>query len=822
MPNSVLNILKNNDFDRIYFELLSGNIEEQSDKLKILSSAIFLINSEDKVLQNFGYRLIVSYCNATSDFKPLYDISIRQGLFPISWGITHMGNVKDKFENSFLGLSVWSGIGNYIVNNKVYTKQQHDMTTFFEKENENSVVVIAPTSYGKTELILNLIRKNVEKNIVIIVPTKSLLSQTKKRIMESIIDYPRKIITHPEMFEKISVEKVICVLTQERLLRLLRKNPTLNFDIVVIDEAHNLLEQGERAILLATVIMILYKRNNYTAFKYLSPFLLDQTNLKIINTDYQLDVFRITEYIKTEKVYIYDFRNQKVAKYYDQFLDKFYKVNDELIHNEYELVLQKSEGKSIIYANKPIDIENIAYDLSRFLPVIEDDYIEIACHDLATHLHKDYKLIECLKHGIIYHHGSVPENIRSYIEHLYSTITGIKFVVTSSTLLEGVNIPAKDIYIFDNKKGKGQLTRSQFQNLIGRINRFGQIFGEHSIHLGGLIPRVYIVGSKYLSNRANLASFIKDTLWIEKKGKEVNKNILAVNHKLLPKERSLFHNTEVMINNLEPNIIKNNKINAKTEIGKLCFLNSINEIDIIENEESMQKRLLLLRDTNVTIIDSTKLIEIFSLLFLSFISEKAYNIKRLENDSAKKYYSMFINWRANNTSFNQMIASTIKYWERRCIETTGDVDIFVGKWGDKTRNGGFRKLWVNIREKTFTERVNLAIVRIKEEQDFIDNIFIKYIETLNDLKLLDDGLYNKIKYGTENEHKIELIKRGFSISAANLLIDNYASLISFEKDKEPKFNNEILQRIRTARENEVIAYEIEYNLISNMEQKKSG
>ena len=53
-------------------------------------------------------------------------------------------------------------------------------------------------------------------------------------------------------------ENIIAVLTQERLLRLLQNNPNLKFDLLVVDEAHNLLdefsEENYRSVILARCV----------------------------------------------------------------------------------------------------------------------------------------------------------------------------------------------------------------------------------------------------------------------------------------------------------------------------------------------------------------------------------------------------------------------------------------------------------------------------------------------------------------------------------------------------------------------------------------
>ena len=108
-------------------------------------------------------------------------------------------------------------------------------------------------------------------------------------------------------------------------------------------------------------------------------------------------------------------------------------------------------------------------------------------------LQPQYNLLACLRKGVIYHHGSVPDAIRIYIEDLYKRIPEIKFVVTTSTLLSGVNLPAERMFILDNKKGKGKLRPEAFKNLIGRVCRFSEIFNPSTGGLEMLEPQIHIV-----------------------------------------------------------------------------------------------------------------------------------------------------------------------------------------------------------------------------------------------------------------------------------------------------------------------------------------
>lgn len=143
-------------------------------------------------------------------------------------------------------------------------------------------------------------------------------------------------------------------------------------------------------------------------------------------------------------------------------------------------------------------------------------------------------------------------------------------------------------------------------------------------------------------------------------------------------------------------------------------------------------------------------------------------------------------------------------------ENTVYTEVYVDRWGDQTR-GGIRELWTDIRKKSHKEKINLAIVRIKEEQDFLDNTVIKYIEVLNDLHLLDEVLYLKIKYGTDDKLKVLLVKNGLSLGLANLVADQYSRYLKINyANNTVKYKDEIIEKMQENDENEVLIYEMQY------------
>ena len=126
---------------------------------------------------------------------------------------------------------------------------------------------------------------------------------------------------------------------------------------------------------------------------------------------------------------------------------------------------------------------------------------------------------------------------------------------------------------------------------------------------------------------------------------------------------------------------------------------------------------------------------------------------------------------------------------------------------------GFRPLWTDISTKSKPHLVNFAIVRIKEEQDFLENVLMKFIEAFNDLELIDTKLYSLIKYGTVNETLITVIKNGIGLQTAKLILSSYSNYLEVNNFDNTIFINEnIISEMKKNNENEIVIYEVECNV----------
>lgn len=801
--------IRNTDFASLYDRFIVGEKLSQKQYEILLAIAICFTNADDTNVQQLGYRIVVEYCNQTNDYIPLYEIAVNKGLYPVSKFI-EQHYIDDSKRNFF---TEWNDAftEQYVSGEVCRSEQQNSLVHFFESKKDDTVSVIAPTSYGKSELILSAVKEYAGKKICVLTSTKALLIQTKKRVQQISKGIFPKIVVHPEMYN-LNDSSCLAVLTQERLLRIFKKDPQLSFDCIIVDEAHEMLEDDSRSRTLANVIIVAQKRNPEVAFKFLTPFLADSTNLKARYTTYDIEGFKVSEYIKTEKYFLYDLRNHTGLKLYDQFLNKYLPISDNRnLGFEEDVVKAYSAGKNIIYLNKPTDIEKFALALADVLPEVDSELIQTACDNISEYLQPQYNLLTCLRKGIIYHHGSVPDAIRIYIEDLYKKDDAVRYVITSSTLLSGVNLPAERMFILDNKRGRSNLSHDSFKNLVGRVCRFSEIFNYETGNLYRLEPQIYLVFGKYFAQNANCESFLRNVAKVEQNYKDAVDNVLLSEAKITADNEEKLRQASEFIENYENGVVEDYQERyTNTVSGKACIMNGITEFDVFAHEATIQQQVDVYQSESIKISDSNTLLETINDLFIQHLPDNGVeSLKRLENKEARNFYSMMFEWRVKNKSYAEMISLFVGYWHQ-LYKKDRNVMVYVGKWGDIKRPGSNVARYTKFVGKTRTQVVNLAIVRIKEEQDFIDNTLIKYVEVLHDLDLIEDRFYAQIKYGTDDERTICLIKNGLSLSSAMLLIKKYGDHLQIDIPASTVvYGENLVAEMIKAEENQIQIYEVQ-------------
>jgi hypothetical protein len=89
-----------------------------------------------------------------------------------------------------------------------------------------------------------------------------------------------------------------------------------------------------------------------------------------------------------------------------------------------------------------------------------------------AHFGNDEAATLAARHGIFSHHGNTPHGIRLSVE--YAMKEGlVRFVVCTSTLAQGVNLPIRYLIVSGTMQGAQRIKARDFHNLLGRAGRAG-------------------------------------------------------------------------------------------------------------------------------------------------------------------------------------------------------------------------------------------------------------------------------------------------------------------------------------------------------------
>ncbi len=107
-------------------------------------------------------------------------------------------------------------------------------------------------------------------------------------------------------------------------------------------------------------------------------------------------------------------------------------------------------------------------------PLEVSDVVEIAkiAALTATELGPEADASKAAPLGVLAHHGDTPHGIRLAIEHAMREGKA-KFVICTSTLAQGVNFPIKYLIVTATQQGRERILVRDFHNLIGRAGRAG-------------------------------------------------------------------------------------------------------------------------------------------------------------------------------------------------------------------------------------------------------------------------------------------------------------------------------------------------------------
>lgn len=423
--------------EQLYQTFFSGK-KFKFDEFQITKSLAYYYN----INPHENNDLILLALNSIDNFsftKPIInDLAREVGLFPYL-------DPKELSLEDLLAYEFHRPEGNGI-DNFVFHKAQSEI--YYNILKGQNVILSAPTSFGKSLVIDAVIAIKKFSNIVIIVPTIALIDETRKRLSKFKESY--KVITHAT--QELANNNIF-VLTQERVIELIPDD--LRIDFFVIDEFYKI-GITKSDIKRATIL-------NHAFYKLLNKgaqFYLLGPNIENINNSYFPKNIRYN-YIRTD---------------YNTVLNRRIRVKSENSSEE-ELVRLCKEiaGQTLIYCKSPNSINNLANLLYSSEVGSKSKEVSEMSKWIRDEFHPDWYLADYLDFGIGVHHGRLPRSVSQYILDAFNK-EHIKFLLCTSTIIEGVNTKAKNVIIYDNKVAQDKFDFFTYNNICGRSGRMFQHF----------------------------------------------------------------------------------------------------------------------------------------------------------------------------------------------------------------------------------------------------------------------------------------------------------------------------------------------------------
>ena len=491
------------DYVNLLLDAINKYNEDDVDSKNRLRDLVCIISENDSVKSD---PLIKELLYTASHKMRIFGYNVQNGFYK-------QENINEKHISELQALYNQSIVNMYrskVRNNNILDKSQKSIIDFYQSLDIKRMLISAPTSYGKTFIMREILCLNQEKykNILLVFPTVALLRENALNMEELNQDKKMGYNVIKSIDREIDCQdRNIFVLTPERAMQLLAQYPNIEIDFFFYDEMYKIDEDycndetddNDE------------KKNSYTERTF-----LDEARAKTFRICLYLLSKRVKDYylagpnLKREKFgkgmqrYIaenniqvkeIEFEPTKriMVKAYNKVIDEDYtnlpylekpgivkihsKVNNRIC-DVVNYIEQKGYGATILYCTTPAKANEYATKLAKNHQgnVVKNERFS----EFIEHLKRNYNIdgsinewsfVNVLEMGFGMHHGKMPKYIQKEILDLFNE--GIfNLLFCTSTIVEGVNTNAKNMVVLNHSKGTKELTVFDFKNIIGRAGRY--------------------------------------------------------------------------------------------------------------------------------------------------------------------------------------------------------------------------------------------------------------------------------------------------------------------------------------------------------------
>ncbi len=491
------------DYVNLLLDAINKYNEDDVDSKNRLRDLVCIISENDSVKSD---PLIKELLYTASHKMRIFGYNVQNGFYK-------QENINEKHISELQALYNQSIVNMYrskVRNNNILDKSQKSIIDFYQSLDIKRMLISAPTSYGKTFIMREILYLNQEKykNILLVFPTVALLRENALNMEELNQDKKMGYNVIKSIDREIDCQdRNIFVLTPERAMQLLAQYPNIEIDFFFYDEMYKIDEDycndetddndekknsyAERTFLDEARAKT-FRICLYLLSKRVKDYYLAGPNLKREKFGKGMQRYIAENNIQVKEI---EFEPTKriMIKAYNKVIDEDYtnlpyiekpgivkihsKVNDRIC-DVVNYIEQKGYGATILYCTTPAKANEYATKLAENHQgnVVKNERFS----EFIEHLKRNYNIdgsinewsfVNVLEMGFGMHHGKMPKYIQKEILDLFNE--GIfNLLFCTSTIVEGVNTNAKNMVVLNHSKGTKELTVFDFKNIIGRAGRY--------------------------------------------------------------------------------------------------------------------------------------------------------------------------------------------------------------------------------------------------------------------------------------------------------------------------------------------------------------
>lgn len=710
---------------------------------------------------------------------------------------------------------------NHLIPGKVDEYFFHDQKNIYDNLETEFFSYSGPTSMGKSFVVQTYIEEQIRqgstKNYAILVPTRALINEVRSNIIsalkEELNNKNYRVITASEELALKQNHHFIFVMTPERMSYMLISTRNVKIDFLFIDEAHKISDTSSRNVYYFKVITQVLNTGSHPKIIFASPNIPNpEIYLKIIPNQKYTGVHKLSsKYSPVCQFKYYIDLVDKNTFAYNDFTKKFNQIDYSFKSSNLTSIVNQigSHSQNLVYCSSKNAVLKYSMKYAEKLPVLNNSKLITLSNDIRQEIHQKCFLADLVLKGVAYHVGYLPASIRLRIERSFEN-GDIKTIFCTSTLVEGVNLPADNLFITNYKNGNSNMNEVEFKNLIGRVGRikfnlYGNVFLIREDPKQKIDKYIELLKSEVPNQTISLDNEkIKKSLKLmisdlERGDIELTNSRNSVNDKDYDTLRkfSLVLTRDVAVNEDTPVVIKFEEQGLITDRNKTIiksqFSSSKTSDDITVSYDQMENLREAIADGleypkfNNGRYDFEEVVEFMVKLKKIFrwdiYEKKTVGKKGIKSDNSPLYwYSLLLLRWIEGNGLNRIIFHSLDY---KAKHPESGVQINNGSIIPYDKNSSLHQNFVIA--DTLNDIENVLLFTIS---NYFRKFSIEY-KTFYGLEYFPNDWYEYVEYGTTNPTTIFLQQSGFSRETSTY-IQNNASKYIMENDGVIKLKRTLL------------------------------